>query len=75
MNSLLIIRLPGGMMGSLMLDLSRTYYKQVEKNNQPATQDELMISFDEVTAYHGGYPPSTPFSQYVKNLALMNDAA
>ena len=41
------------------------------------TQDQLLIKlFDEV-AYvwpRVGYPPLvTPFSQYVKNLAMMND--
>ena len=81
MNSLLIAPgLPGGMMGSLMTDLETNLeglnrYK--EKNNQPKiTQDELLIKlFDEVTYVWPkvGYPCLvTPFSQYVKNLALMN---
>jgi pyruvate carboxylase subunit B len=81
MNSLLIgPGLPGGMMGSLMADLESnlaTINKgRLKKNERPLTQDELLISlFDEV-AYvwpRVGYPPLvTPFSQYVKNLALMN---
>lgn len=81
MNSLLIgPGLPGGMMGSLMADLEKnleTINKSKAKNNQPLlTQDQLLIKlFDEV-AYvwpRVGYPPLvTPFSQYVKNLALMN---
>lgn len=81
MNSLLIgPGLPGGMMGSLMTDLETnldTINKNKMKNNQsPLSQDQLLIKlFDEV-AYvwpRIGYPPLvTPFSQYVKNLAMMN---
>ena len=81
MNSLLIgPGLPGGMMGSLMADLEKnleTINKSNIKNNKPLmSQDQLLIKlFDEV-AYvwpRVGYPPLvTPFSQYVKNLALMN---
>lgn len=81
MNSLLIgPGLPGGMMGSLMSDLEKnleTINKNNIKNNKPImSQDQLLIKlFDEV-AYvwpRIGYPPLvTPFSQYVKNLALMN---
>lgn len=81
MNSLLIgPGLPGGMMGSLMSDLEKnleSINKNNKKNNRPElTQDQLLIKlFDEV-AYvwpRVGYPPLvTPFSQYVKNLALMN---
>jgi pyruvate carboxylase subunit B len=81
MNSLLIgPGLPGGMMGSLMADLEtnlETINKsRAKKNELPLTQDDLLIKlFDEV-AYvwpRVGYPPLvTPFSQYVKNLALMN---
>ena len=80
-NSLLIKPgLPGGMMGSLMTDLEdnlRSLNKWKVRNNQPElTTDELLIKlFDEV-AYvwpKVGYPCLvTPFSQYVKNLALMN---
>ena len=81
MNSLLIAPgLPGGMMGSLMADLEsnlESINKYKAKHNLPVmTQDQLLIKlFDEV-AYvwpRVGYPPLvTPFSQYVKNLAMMN---
>lgn len=81
MNSLLIAPgLPGGMMGSLMNDLAdnlESINRYFEKNGKPKiSQEDLMIKlFDEV-AYvwpKVGYPPLvTPFSQYVKNLALMN---
>lgn len=81
MNSLLIgPGLPGGMMGSLMTDLetnlaSLNTWK--EKHGQPKlTQDQLLIKlFNEVAHVWPmmGYPCLvTPFSQYVKNMALMN---
>ena len=80
-NSLLVKPgLPGGMMGSLMTDLEdnlKSLNKWKAKNGQPElTTDDLLIKlFDEV-AYvwpKVGYPCLvTPFSQYVKNLALMN---
>ena len=80
-NSLLVKPgLPGGMMGSLMTDLEdnlRSLNKWKVKNGQPElTTDQLLVKlFDEV-AYvwpRVGYPPLvTPFSQYVKNIALMN---
>ena len=81
MNSLLIKPgLPGGMMGSLMADLEKnlaSINKWLTKNSKPTiTQDELLIKlFDEVghTWPKVGYPPLvTPFSQYVKNLSIMN---
>ena len=81
MNSLLIgPGLPGGMMGSLMADLEKnleSINKSNMKNNKPLmTQDQLLIKLFEEVAYvwpRVGYPPLvTPFSQYVKNLALMN---
>ncbi|WP_372650941.1 biotin/lipoyl-containing protein [Draconibacterium sp.] len=81
MNSLLIgSGLPGGMMGSLMADLGNnleSLNKWLIKRNKPTlTQDDLLIKlFDEVEYIWPklGYPPLvTPFSQYVKNLALMN---
>ncbi|MFV0593733.1 MAG: biotin/lipoyl-containing protein [Draconibacterium sp.] len=81
MNSLLIgSGLPGGMMGSLMADLDKSLEslnKWLSKRNKPVlTQDDLLIKlFDEVEFIWPklGYPPLvTPFSQYVKNLALMN---
>ena len=80
-NSLLIKPgLPGGMMGSLMTDLEdnlSSLNKWKVKHGEPElTTDQLMVKlFDEV-AYvwpKVGYPPLvTPFSQYVKNLALFN---
>ena len=81
MNSLLIgPGLPGGMMGSLMADLEKnleTINKNNVKNNRPLmSQDQLLIKLFNEVAYvwpRVGYPPLvTPFSQYVKNLALMN---
>jgi len=81
MNSLLIAPgLPGGMMGSLMADLEnnlKSINKWLDKNQKPQiNQDELLIKlFDEVEYIWPelGYPPLvTPFSQYVKNVALMN---
>lgn len=81
MNSLLIgPGLPGGMMGSLMADLENnlnSLNKWLAKRDKPAvTQDELLVKlFDEVELIWPklGYPPLvTPYSQYVKNVALMN---
>lgn len=81
MNSLLIgPGLPGGMMGSLMADLEsnlESINKYKAKNNQPfMTQDELLVKLFNEVAYvwpRLGYPCLvTPFSQYVKNVALMN---
>ena len=81
MNSLLIgPGLPGGMMGSLMADLEKnleSINKNNIKNNKPLmSQDQLLIKLFNEVAYvwpRVGYPPLvTPFSQYVKNLALMN---
>jgi pyruvate carboxylase subunit B len=81
MNALLIgPGLPGGMMGSLMSDLENNLIslnKWMAKNNKPEiSQDELLIAlFDEVEHVWPimGYPPLvTPFSQYVKNAALVN---
>ena len=81
MNSLLIgPGLPGGMMGSLMADLEnnlRSLNKWKTKNGKPLmTQEQLLIKlFDEVEHVWSrvGHPPLvTPFSQYVKNLSLMN---
>jgi len=81
LTSLLIgCGLPGGMMGSLMNDLTtnlESINKSRAKQGKPAyTTDDLMVKmFDEV-AYvwpRVGFPPLvTPFSQYVKNLALFN---
>ena len=81
MNSLLIgPGLPGGMMGSLMADLENnlnSLNKWMVKNGKPElTQDDLLIKlFEEVETIWPmmGYPPLvTPYSQYVKNVALMN---
>jgi len=81
MNSLLIgPGLPGGMMGSLMADLGsnlESLNNWLVKRNRPVlSQDELLIKLFEEVEYIWpmlGYPPLvTPFSQYVKNLALMN---
>lgn len=81
MNSLLIgPGLPGGMMGSLMADLDNNLIslnKWKKKHNEPELSlDDLLIKlFEEVTYVWPkvGYPPLvTPYSQYVKNLALMN---
>jgi pyruvate carboxylase subunit B len=81
MNSLLIgPGLPGGMMGSLMADLDsnlESINKYKAKRNLPfMTQDQLLIKLFAEVSYvwpRVGYPPLvTPFSQYVKNLAMMN---
>jgi pyruvate carboxylase subunit B len=72
--------LPGGMMGSLMADLKGVHQginMALEADGKPAlSEDELLIKlFDEVAYIWPmmGYPPLvTPFSQYVKNTALMN---
>ncbi len=81
LNSLLIgPGLPGGMMGSLMADLEnnlKSINKWLAKNNKPTiTQDDLLVQlFDEVEFIWPklGYPPLvTPYSQYVKNVAMMN---
>jgi len=81
MSSLLLgCGLPGGMMGSMMADLAgihRSINSILKSKGQPEyTTDELLVKlFDEV-AYvwpRVGYPPLvTPFSQYVKNIALLN---
>lgn len=81
MSSLLLgCGLPGGMMGSMMADLTGVMgainNKRTAKGEKELSEDELLVKlFDEV-AYvwpRVGYPPLvTPFSQYVKNIALMN---
>lgn len=81
MSSLLLgCGLPGGMMGSMMSDLSGihgTINNLRKKKGEPELSvDDLLIKlFDEV-AYvwpRVGYPPLvTPFSQYTKNIALFN---
>ena len=81
MSSLLLgCGLPGGMMGSMMADLAgmhRTINSLRAKKGEPEyTTDDLLVRlFDEVVYVwpRVGYPPLvTPFSQYVKNIALMN---
>ncbi|MDR4987865.1 MAG: biotin/lipoyl-containing protein [Bacteroidales bacterium] len=81
MNSLLISSgLPGGMMGSLMADLENNLSdlnRWLEKNGKPLlNQDKLLVMlFNEVEHIWPkvGYPPLvTPFSQYVKNMAILN---
>ena len=81
MSSLLLgCGLPGGMMGSMMADL--TGVMGAINNNRKAkgeaelSEDELLVKLFNEVAYvwpRVGYPPLvTPFSQYVKNIALMN---
>lgn len=81
MTSLLVgCGLPGGMMGSLMADLKGVHENInsfLRKENKPEiSQDELLVKlFDEVAYIWpklGNPPLVTPFSQYVKNIALMN---
>ena len=81
MTSLLVgCGLPGGMMGSMMADLKgfKAAINASERaNGKPeSTLDGLMLKlFNEVEYVWPrlGYPPLvTPFSQYVKNTALMN---
>lgn len=81
MSSLLLgCGLPGGMMGSMMADLGGirgTINNLRKKKGEPElSMDDMLVKlFDEV-AYvwpRVGYPPLvTPFSQYTKNIALMN---
>ena len=81
MSSLLLgCGLPGGMMGSMMADLGgiRTTINNIrkKKGESELSMDDMLVKlFDEV-AYvwpRVGYPPLvTPFSQYTKNIALMN---
>ena len=81
MSSLLLgCGLPGGMMGSMMADLAGIHRSinsiLRSKGKAEYSTDEMLVKlFDEV-AYvwpRVGFPPLvTPFSQYVKNIALMN---
>ena len=72
--------LPGGMMGSMMADLkgvqSAINHNREAKGEKPYSEDELLVRLFNEVAYvwpRVGYPPLvTPFSQYVKNIALMN---
>ena len=72
--------LPGGMMGSMMADLKglkdAINMALRQKGKQELSEDELLVKlFDEVQYVwpRVGTPGLvTPFSQYVKNIALMN---
>jgi pyruvate carboxylase subunit B len=72
--------LPGGMMGSLMSDLKGVHQginTSLKSKGQPQlSEDELIVKLFKEVEYIWpklGYPPLvTPFSQYVKNVALMN---
>lgn len=72
--------LPGGMMGSLMADLKGVHAginSSLKAKGEPEiSEDELLVKLFEEVNYIWpklGYPPLvTPFSQYVKNVALMN---
>ena len=81
MSSLLVgCGLPGGMMGSMMADL--TGFRGAinaslrAQGKEELSVDNLMVMLFQEVAYvwpRLGYPPLvTPFSQYVKNTALMN---
>lgn len=81
MNSLLVESgLPGGMMGSLMNDLEKSHIsinKWLQKNNKKEISIDNLFSLllDEVKYIWPimGYPPLvTPYSQYVKNVAIVN---
>lgn len=80
-NSLLLdCGLPGGMMGSLMADLKPVHaaINMNRKNQglQELNEDEMLVElFQEVQNIWpklGNPPLVTPFSQYTKNIALMN---
>jgi pyruvate carboxylase subunit B len=81
MTSLLVgCGLPGGMMGSLMADL-KGFHGAINSSLKNQGKKELQLNelvvmmFQEVEYVwpRMGYPPLvTPFSQYVKNIALMN---
>lgn len=81
MSSLLLgCGLPGGMMGSMMADLKGVMdainNNRKQKGEEPLSEDALLVRLFNEVAYvwpKVGYPPLvTPFSQYVKNIALMN---
>jgi biotin carboxyl carrier protein len=72
--------LPGGMMGSLMADLKGVQdginFSLKAAGKPEMSEDDLLIKLFEEVEYiwpKMGYPPLvTPYSQYVKNVALMN---
>ena len=81
MSSLLLESgLPGGMMGSMMSDLAGIQQTinnlRAKKREAPLSTDDMLVKLFEEVAYvwpRVGYPPLvTPFSQYTKNIALMN---
>jgi len=81
MSSLLLTcGLPGGMMGSMMADLGGIRHTinnlRAKKGETELSMDDMLVALFEEVAYvwpRVGYPPLvTPFSQYVKNIALMN---
>ena len=81
MSSLLVgCGLPGGMMGSMMADL-KGFHGAINaslraQRKAELSLDQLMVMLFQEVEYvwpRLGYPPLvTPFSQYVKNTALMN---
>ncbi len=81
MSSLLVgCGLPGGMMGSMMADL-KGFHGAINaslraQGKAELSLDQLMVMLFQEVEYvwpRLGYPPLvTPFSQYVKNTALMN---
>ena len=81
MSSLLLESgLPGGMMGSMMSDLAGIQQTinnlRAKKGEAPLSTDDMLVKLFEEVAHvwpRVGYPPLvTPFSQYTKNIALMN---
>ena len=81
MSSLLLgCGLPGGMMGSMMADLKGVMdainSNRKKNGEEPYSEDAILVRLFNEVAYvwpKVGYPPLvTPFSQYVKNIALMN---
>ena len=81
MSSLLVgCGLPGGLMGSMMADL-KGFHGAINaslraQGKAELSLDQLMVMLFQEVEYvwpRLGYPPLvTPFSQYVKNTALMN---
>ena len=81
MSSLLLgCGLPGGMMGSMRADLGGIHSiinkSRAKKGEPELTTDDMLVNLFQEVEYvwpRVGYPPLvTPFSQYVKNIALMN---
>lgn len=81
MSSLLLgCGLPGGMMGSMMADLGGIRQTinnlRKKKGEEELSMDDMLVKLFSEVEYvwpRVGYPPLvTPFSQYTKNIALMN---